>query len=113
MEEKIRTVDNIAYLCCVSDTGEFYGIKSLEFDKWVKPVREAYLQSDELHYETWLIDKYIPILDKQPTKEIDLFTLPKVFKYKNNFSTRNFQKNIQSLSMDVSINFKDNLILVL
>lgn len=29
-----KSVDNIPYLCCIADTGNFYGVNSLEYTVW-------------------------------------------------------------------------------
>ena len=113
MSDIARTVDNIPYLCCVADTGKFYGSNSFEFRDWLSRSRDEYLHSDELNYNNWAIDKYITTVENNPKTELDYLTLPKVFKYTNKLNTKHFQKRIQELSMDVSINFEKKLILVL
>ena len=113
MSSIARTVDNIPYLCCVADTDKFCGSNSFEFRSWLSRSKEEYHQSDQLNYDNWAIDKYIPLVENNPKTELDYFTLPKVFKYTPKLNMKYFQKRIQELSMDVSINFKEKLILVL
>lgn len=109
----MRTVDHIPYLCCVADTKEFYGLNSIEFSKWEKNTLIKYnYNNSKLTYEDWLIETYISIFDKKIKTDIDMLTLPKVFKA-NKHVIKHIQGFTQQVAMDISINWKQNLVLVL
>ena len=109
-----KTVDNIPYLCCVADTNEFYGIDNPIFKDWETKARKEFAESDSKDYEEWLINKYIPIFDKDIKSDFDMIYLPKVFKAKKylidkilSFST------IMNMNMNISVNKDKKLVLIL
>lgn len=110
-----KTVDDIEYLCCVADTKQFYGIDSIEFKDWKEIANRKYDSSynkDSPSREDWFIEKYIPVFDKYVKSDIDMLTLPKVFRAKKHVIQR-IQSFTQQMSMDISINWDKNLVLVL
>lgn len=108
-----RTVDHIPYLCCVADTKKFHGLYSSEFQDWEQKVKMQFSeQEDWSKYEEWLIDKFIPTHDTLPKTDLDMLSLPKVFKAKQRIIDR-IEDGAMQMSMTVSINYKLNIVLVL
>jgi len=108
-----KTVDDIPYLCCVADTKEFYGFDTPKFKDWETKVKKEFAESNSENYEEWLIDKFIPLYDGNPTTDIEIISLPKVFKTKSLNKIKRISELSRQCSMDISINTHKNLVLVL
>lgn len=114
--EPNRTVDNIPYLSYVSEKKEFPGINSDEFKNWLKEKDNEYTESlteTSLYRDDWFISKFIPVVERINNSDIEILSLPKVFKVKNINNLYKLKSLAQQINLTLSINEQKLLILFL
>ena len=103
-----KTVDNIPYLCSVAGTGTCMGVESYQYEAWLK---KQTCKTDQEY-----IEKYIPLFEKKVYTDIDMFTLPKVFRVeqeRGNYILDRILSLKDAARMDLSVNYEYKLVLVL
>jgi hypothetical protein len=108
-----KTVNNIPYLCCIADTNEFYGYPSIKFQAWEQKVKMEFSESFLENYEDWIVEKFIPLYTGTVKTDIDVLTLPKVFRVLTNEFLLKIQNAVKQCSMNISVNKRKLLVLVL
>lgn len=106
----------IKYLCYVSDKQVFSGIKSREYQDWLKSKTDEYTKE---HFEgnpnfiEWLKVTTIPHYEGNPTTDIELLSLPKVFEVSTQEKYYELKDKARWVSMQLSGNIEHLILCVL